>query len=259
MRRLIILALCCVAVVRASNVTTCQYDNTRQGGTTTETVLTPANVKVGSFGKLGSWVLDGPIYACPLYVSGTIYVATMANSVYALDAAHPGSTSIWHINFGTPVPAFVWDGTFTTNPGILGGPVIDAGSGWMFLVSLTNEAGTSTYTMRKIRISDGNVLASRVISGSVTGTGQAYGCCADDTTGPLLNFHAGGGATGGSVGGWQLQHTPLLLLNGHIFFTFGSINEFHTPWHGWAFRAEESDLSITHVWACSPNSYGCGI
>ena len=77
------------------NVYTRSYDNGRSGANLQETILTPANVNSTSFGKLFTFHTDGEIYAQPLYVSklaiagGThnvVFVATMLNTIYALDA-----------------------------------------------------------------------------------------------------------------------------------------------------------------------------
>ena len=53
----------------STNVLTCRNDTYRTGQDLTETVLTSANVKSSSFGKLFSVSMDGKVDAQPLYVS----------------------------------------------------------------------------------------------------------------------------------------------------------------------------------------------
>ena len=91
-------ALFCIfstALQAQVNVTTYHNDNARTGQNTQETILTPANVNSGQFGKLFSVSVDGWVYAQPLYLSnvniggGThnvLYVATEHDSLYAIDA-----------------------------------------------------------------------------------------------------------------------------------------------------------------------------
>ena len=100
------------------NVLTQHNDNFRTGQNISETVLTPANVKTGSFGKLFSQAVDGAIYAQPLYMSGVnipsqgihnvVYVATENSSVYAFDADNnqgANSKPLWTASFTDPVRA----------------------------------------------------------------------------------------------------------------------------------------------------------
>ena len=92
------------------NVYTRSYDTSRTGANLQETILTPANVNSTNFGKLFTFHTDGEIYAQPLYVSnlaiagGThnvVFVASMLNTVYALDA--DTGAQLWSQNFGSPI------------------------------------------------------------------------------------------------------------------------------------------------------------
>ncbi|MGA7291451.1 MAG: hypothetical protein WBW85_02830, partial [Terriglobales bacterium] len=78
------------------SVLTSHLDNSRDNANTNETLLTPANVNKNSFGRLFSFPLDYVVLAQPLYVPNVtipgqgvhnvVYVATQADSVYAIDA-----------------------------------------------------------------------------------------------------------------------------------------------------------------------------
>ena len=79
-----------------------QYDN--------EVLLTPENVNTTYFGSLFSYSVDGAVAAQPLYVPNvtipvvgtvnTIYAVTQNDSVYAFNAATPGTGQpLWQVNF----------------------------------------------------------------------------------------------------------------------------------------------------------------
>src|SRR5208282_5810120 len=94
------LLLVCLAFLSSSFAqqpfSTSHADNTRSNANTNETLLAPSNVNQYSFGHLFSAPVDYVVMAQPLYVpnvnipnQGThnvIYVATQADSVYAIDA-----------------------------------------------------------------------------------------------------------------------------------------------------------------------------
>jgi hypothetical protein len=94
-----------------TNVLTYHNDNARTGQNTTETTLTLANVNTTQFAKLHSVSVDGYVYAQPLVMTnvsisgGThtvVYVATMNDSLYAIDANN-GSV-LWQLSLIPPVP-----------------------------------------------------------------------------------------------------------------------------------------------------------
>jgi hypothetical protein len=124
-----------------------QYDYGRTGANLQEWMLNPSNVDPAHFGKLFSRSVDDSIYALPLIVpnlemSGrrhnVMFVATMANTVYAFDADDPAqSEPLWSRNLGTPAPGDSWIGP--THHGILGTPFIDVPTGTLYVVTLVQK------------------------------------------------------------------------------------------------------------------------
>jgi hypothetical protein len=93
-----------------TDVVTYHNDNARTGQNLNETVLTPDNVNMTTFGKLGFLPVDGKVDAQPLYLSGVtipgrgthniLYVATEHDSVYAFDA--DTSAVLWQVSLLGP-------------------------------------------------------------------------------------------------------------------------------------------------------------
>ncbi len=92
------------------NIVVHHGDPTNDGDNLAETVLTPSNVNPTDFGKQFSTALDGPVFAQPLYVQNVditrgpsvgvhsvVYVATMHDSLYAIDANT--GTVLWQDSF----------------------------------------------------------------------------------------------------------------------------------------------------------------
>ena len=139
------------------NVLTANYDLQRTNSNLQETILNQQNVNTSNFGKLGYFPVDGEIYAQPLYASGiqitgqglhnVVYVATMHNSVYAIDADQPGSTTaLWQVNLGPSVPSWVLNFTdILPEVGSLSTPVIDLTRQVMYVVSDTLSGGSPVF------------------------------------------------------------------------------------------------------------------
>ncbi len=67
----LIAALLCGALTLAAqaSITTYHNDNARTGQYLNETLLTPASLAAGGFGKRNFLAVDGAVYAQPLYLS----------------------------------------------------------------------------------------------------------------------------------------------------------------------------------------------
>jgi len=136
---------------RPVHVLTQHNDNARTGGNLNETLLEPRSLQAGRFGHLFDRVVDGQIYAQPLYVNdlilpgkgrhNVIFVATTLNYVYAFDAEDPAQNApLWRSRqLGIPVPrANIAPGLrplIDPAVGITSTPVIDLATRTMYVVA----------------------------------------------------------------------------------------------------------------------------
>ncbi len=235
------------------NVYTRSYDNARSGANLQETTLTPANVNANNFGKLFTVHTDGQIYAQPLYVSGltiaggthnVVFVASMRNTVYAIDA--DSGTVLWQQNFGTPIVPqdvesdqnIVW----TTGLGILGTPVIDPATDYMYFVSGEQPDGTKNYSWNLNAI---DITTGQPVHGSPVTITATYSTA--DLTNPLT-FNAG----------YQNPRPGLTLANGNVYITFAS-HEDQNAYHGWVLAYSASTLAQTAVYSDTTSGSKGGI
>jgi hypothetical protein len=173
-------------------VITWHNDNAHTGQYLRETSLTPVNVNFKSFGKQGSYPVDGQIYAQPLYwpglrianmgVHNVLFVATENDSVYAFDADTTGSKPLWQVNFTAPpkvVPVPCKDTAVChVYPiiGITGTPVIDSSSKTLYVIARTKEIqGQTVIYIHRLHALDITSGAEKFggpveISASVNGT-----------------------------------------------------------------------------------------
>jgi hypothetical protein len=160
----------------SSNVLTYHNDLGRTGQILDETSLTPGNVHVGSFAQSFTYMVQGQVYAQPLYVAGvpypdgtthdTVFVATEHDQVYAIDA-NDGSL-IWQRSFlGAGITPFTTSDAFgcgqiSPELGITATPVIDpiyANDGTllggnMYVVAQTKEVQETTTYHQKLHVLD---------------------------------------------------------------------------------------------------------
>jgi uncharacterized protein (TIGR03437 family) len=260
--QILFLLVCSAPIPAQVNVLTANYGIGRTNANLQETQLTAANVTPGSFGKLGSFPVDGQIFAQPLYVSSlgfpnqathnVLYVATEHNSVYAFDADSAASPSVlWHVNLGPSVPSSMLmggTGPFTdVSPeiGILGTPTIDLQAGVLYVVAETLESGQPSFQLHALDLVTGRERMNGpvTIAATVPGTGRGT-----DGSGHVL-FDAS----------LQLQRPGLLLLDGVVSVAFGSHGDYGA-WHGWLIGYNAADLSRPpEVFQTTPNGQGGAI
>ena len=129
------------------NLLTYHYDNARSGDDKTDP-------HIAAISERPAWnddSLDGSVYAEPLVFDGTVYVATEADTLYAI-SAHSGAVR-WKVQLGTAVRVSVVDtapsiggGCGDIDPlGITGTPVIDPGTDEIFVAEETELPGGSVW------------------------------------------------------------------------------------------------------------------
>ncbi len=252
-----------ITVTTRVAVTTEHYDNFRSGQTTTETVLTPANVNSGHFGRLFSDPVDGFIYAQPLYVQAVtipgkgvhnvVYVATQHDSVYAWDAdnnAGQNSAPLWHTSFIDPAHGITpvsQDDTrcnsILNEQGITSTPVIDTATNTIYVVAQTKENGSFFQRLHALDITTGaeKLGGPTVITATYPGSG-------DGSSGGELSFDPL----------LHLNRPGLLLSNGVVYIIFSSNCDID-PYHGWTFAYDKTTLQTTSVWVTTPNGRRGGV
>jgi len=234
------------------DVLTYHNDIARTGQQLNETVLTPANVNVNSFGKLFVIPVDGLVDAEPLYVAGinlaggvhnVLIVVTEHASVYAFDADN-GST-LWQVSTllsGETTSDDRGCSQVTPEIGITSTPVIDLNSGphgTVYVVAMSKNA-SSQYFQRlhalDLTTGEEEFGGPALIQATYPGTG-------DNSSGGFVVFDPS----------QYKERSALLLLNGVIYLSWASHCD-DTPYTGWMMGYNETTLAQTTVLNVTPNA-----
>lgn len=202
-----------------TKVTTWHYNNARTSASTTEKVLTPANVNINTFGKLFTQPVDGFVVGQPLYLPSVnipnqglhnvVYVATLNDTVYAFDANSGTTPALWKTSLlpagATAVPVNVQGCSGTTaftQIGVVSTPVIDTSSNTIYVVSSTYENLKVVHRLHALDVTTGleRTGSPVVITGSYIQNGITY------------HF----------IDTQQMNRPGLLLVNGNVYVAFGS-------------------------------------
>jgi hypothetical protein len=239
------------------SVTTSRNDNSRTGQNLSETVLTPANINVSSFGKLFSQSVDGYVYAQPLYLpnisipgKGThnvVFVATEHDSVYAFDADNntgSNSSPLWQTSFvnlsqgiTTVSSGDVGCTDLIPEVGITSTPVIDSSTSTIYVLAKTKENGKFVQRLHALDVTTGTEKfgGPKVITARVRGTG-------DGSNNGVIKFDPLR----------EAQRPGLLLQNGAVYIGWASHCDIG-PYHAWVMSYNASTLAQTGVWNSTPN------
>ncbi len=238
----------------AADLDTYHYDTSRTGWNASETTLTPANVGSGQFGLLGQIALDQQVDAEPLVVSGltspkhpspvtVVYVATEADTIYAINAAN--GHVLGKRNFGPAVPKTDLPGQCYNNSdevGINSTPVIDPTTKRMYFIAYNYINGTAQFNLHAISLT---TLRDVVPPVTVAANGTL-----DNGQGYAFN------AT------YQRQRSALLLSGGNVYAGFSSWCDGSANLsHGWVLGWNAGTLSplaaseLVNQRASAPNNF----
>jgi hypothetical protein len=240
-------------------VPTSHGDNARTGANTNETLLKPDNIDKNNFGRLFSYPIDYQSLAQPLYipnvtipgkgVHNVVYVATMADSVYAFDAesnAGANSAPLWQVNFTDPshgittasgpfLPCATTEdrGPGFTQEGIVATPAIDTNTNTMYVVAKILDNGTVRHQLHALDLGTGQDKAGSPVIISATTTSNA---------GHVVNFNSL----------HQKNRPGLLLLGGKVYLAFGS-NYCNDNNYSWVLGYDATTLQQTGVFNTNPD------
>jgi len=237
------------------------YDKQQTGANLQETVLAPS-INWSSFGKVGTFAVDGQVYAQPLYVPdvmiagkkyNVLYVVTMHNSVYAFNADAPQTaTPLWQANLGPIVPNGLYNFTdIVPEIGILGTPAIDAVKQVLYVVSNTLPSDTTTVPIYQLHAL--SLVSGREVMREVMATGRERVAAPVLVSGTVKGN--GPGSDNGSVSFdafMQLQRPGLMLSNGILYVSFGSHADIGN-YHGWLMAYDAATLHLKAIFNASPN------
>jgi hypothetical protein len=263
----------------ATDVLTWHNDFFRTGQNLHETLLTPANVNPNTFGQLFQYPVDGFTYAQPLYkanlliAGGThnvVFVATQHDSVYAFDADNPlagptGNGLYWHDSFINPaagvttVPsADVQSTDIVPEIGITGTPVIDSGTGTLYVVGKTKEVRTDgIHWVQRLHALDITTGSEKfggpvLVGDTIPGGGEAG---FTNTTNVVVPGTGDGSDGLGHVRFNALRQNnrpALLLLRGVVYVGYASHGDVF-PYHGWLLGYNATTLGLATIFNTSPN------
>jgi hypothetical protein len=264
-----------VVVSTYAGTLTHHNDTYRTGQNNTEAALTTGNVNKNQFGKLFSQLVDGQVYAEPLWlpnvnlpgkgVHNVVFVATEHDSVYAFDADSKtlNPNPLWHTSFTNPpnvtsIPKGDIEVGLDLSPevGITSTPVIDTANGTIYLEARTKDTrGTPNcpgpnnvgspyfHFLHALDLTTGSEKAGSPVMICAQVAGSGY-----DNSGGVVYFDS-----------MRTHQRPaLLLLNGVVYLGFGALEDID-HYHGWVLGYNANTLAQVAVFNDTPNGAKGGI
>jgi hypothetical protein len=247
----VLVCLLCGALSFAQDVLTYHNNDARTGVNPKETILTPSNVNVTTFGKLFTTPVDGRVDAQPLYLtsvttsSGThnlLIVATEHDSVYAFDA--DTGVRIWGITTLKSGEKTSDDrGCSQVEPeiGVTSTPVISrpAGTNGVIYAVAMSKDGTGNYHQRLHALDA--ATGKELFKGPVEITAK-YPGTGDNSSGGFVIFDPS----------QYKERSGLLLVNGIVYLAWASHCDIR-PYTGWVMGYNAKTLAQTTVLNVTPN------
>src|SRR5215470_11631713 len=190
-------------VIARADDSTASQNVMRNGWDPNETAMGPSVVP--SFTQLFATTVSGQVYAQPLVIGSTVFVATENDWIYGLDAA-TGAVK-WSTQLGKPwvitkssVPKLAKCGDLVPNIGVTGTPVYNPDNGNVyFFANRLNAFGNPRFYLYGVNPADGSIVSKVLI----------WGHPANDSH---LTFSPA----------YQGQRTGALLLDGWVYGAFAS-------------------------------------
>jgi PQQ-like domain len=161
-----------------------------------------------------SQTLDESVYGEPLVYQGIVYVATLNNTVYALNQTD--GTVVWSTNLRAPETGG-WQCGNVSPQGILGTPVIDPATGRIYAATLGSD---DVYRLEGLNLATGAEELDTVI------------------TTPAAGFD------------WTIEQErgALAVRNGFVYVPFGGRAGDCGNYHGYVFAVPTNGTPVTHYY-----------
>jgi PQQ-like domain len=187
---------------------TYHHDDGHTGFDSSQPVATTATTGWTSLG------LDGSVYVEPLVYQGIVYVATLNNTVYALNQTD--GSQVWSTHLRAPQTTG-WSCGNVSPQGILGTPVIDPATGRIYAATLGSD---NVYRLEGLNLTTGLEELNTVIT----------------TPAPAFDWHI------------EQERGALAVRNGYVYVPFGGRAGDCGAYHGSVFAVPTNGTAVAHFY-----------